>query len=268
MRTKIKMFLLILSLAIPVLWVSCNEDDTILNGNNKFEAEDTFSFDVQVENQSRLRLVAITGNIDITGNVQANTVSISGTKRVKAKSMEDAEQRLTELNVDVQDMINEVFVVTMQPDDTQGRDYEVDYTITLPENLEVHVNSVTGNLEINTISNNVSIGHVTGSVTLEEIEGSANVELVTGIIEGKVTLPLNNNITMRIVTGNIILNIPVNTSAEFSANVITGSINVSNLTLQNKVETSTFLGGTLGNGEGTISLRTVTGNISVSGFNL
>jgi hypothetical protein len=266
MKTRNKMFLLILSLALPALWISCDEDDAILNGNNKYKAEDTFSFEVQVENHSRLRLVAITGSIEIKGNVQANSVLISGTKRVKATSIQDAVQRLNDLDVDVRDMINEVIVVTMQPQDTQGRDYEVDYTITLPDNLEVQVNAVTGNLVVDTISNKVTISHVIGNVNLDEIEGSTYVELVTGSIEGNITLPLDNSIIMRIVTGNIILSVPVNTSAEFSANVITGSINVSNLILLNKVETSTFLAGTLGNGEGTISLRTVTGNINVSGF--
>jgi hypothetical protein len=262
----IKGAVLILFLINSIIWISCDEDDTILDGDNKFEAEDTFSLEVQVEDHSRLRLIAVTGEIEITGSAQATTVMISGTKRVRATSMEEAEQHLPELDVDVQDLVNEVFVMTMQPEDTQGRDYQVDYTITLPNTLEVQVNAVTGIITIASINNSISVSHVTGNVTLDEIEGSTSVELVTGVIDGTITLPLQGIINMRTVTGNIILNIPSGTSAEFSANVTTGDITLSNLTLQNKVETSRFLGGTLGNGEGTITLMIITGNINVSGF--
>lgn len=72
---------------------------------------------------------------------------------------------------------------------------------------------------------------------------------------------------MKTVSGDSNLAIPVNTSAEFSAVVNIGNISVSNLVLQNEVTTSTFRSGTLGSGQGTITLETeVLGNISVSGF--
>ena len=93
------------------------------------------------------------------------------------------------------------------------------------------------------------------------------IDLVAGTIEGEVTLPLNGAIDMKTVTGDINLVIPVNTSAEFSAAVNIGSISDSNLVLQNEVRTATFLSGTLGSGQGTITLETeVIGNISVSGL--
>ena len=71
---------------------------------------------------------------------------------------------------------------------------------------------------------------------------------------------------MNTVNGNITLDLPTNTSAEFSANVNSGSIVISNLVLQSEVITPTSVTGTLGNGEGEISLETVTGDINVSGF--
>ncbi|MGB2989370.1 MAG: hypothetical protein WBC98_05380, partial [Candidatus Zixiibacteriota bacterium] len=62
------------------------------------------------------------------------------------------------------------------------------------------------------------------------------------------------------------LDIPQNTSAEFSATVVTGTISISDLILQNQVSTPGSLSGTVGSGEGTISLNVVTGSVSVKGF--
>jgi len=79
-------------------------------------------------------------------------------------------------------------------------------------------------------------------------------------------LPEDGTINLNLVTGNIELDIPQNTSAEFSAAVVTGTISISDLVLQNQVSTSGSLSGTLGNGEGTISLNVVTGSVNVQGF--
>ena len=96
--------------------------------------------------------------------------------------------------------------------------------------------------------------------------GNSAVSLVNGQITAKITLPLNGNIGMANVNGNIDLEIPTNTSAEFSAGLVNGNITITNLVLQNQVSSSTSLTGTLGNGEGTIALTTVNGNISATGF--
>ena len=234
--------------------------------NNDFEAEEPFSFEVDVVNQTQLRLQGINGEIDITGIGGANSVIITGVKRVGSYSIQDAEEHLDELEVNVQDLVNEIFVETVQPQNTGGRDYVVDYTITLPNNFEVQVANVNGLITLDSINNNVIVDNVNGQVTLIEIMGSASVNVVNGEIESEVTLPLDGTIDLNTVNGNINLDIPTNTSAEFSANVTNGNINISNLVLQNEVITPTSVTGTLGNGEGEISLDTVTGKINVSGF--
>jgi hypothetical protein len=192
---------------------------------------------------------------------------IAAIKRVQSDSAEDAEAHLQELEVIVQDLANEVRVDTIQPIDDGGRNYIVDYTITLPNFLETHVENTGGTVTLDSINNDVTVINVGGNITLRNILGSAVIDLVAGTIEGEVTLPLNGVIDMETVTGDIHLAIPVNTSAELSAAVFLGSISVTNLVLQNEVITSTFRSGTLGSGQGTITLEAGTvGDISVSGF--
>jgi len=238
-----------------------------LVSNTNFEAVKLFSAEVPVGNYTQFNLTGKGGVVTVTGISGATSVMISAIKRVQSVSIEDAEAHLQELNVNVQDLATEIRVETIQPIDDGGRNYIVDYTITLPIFLEVHVQNIGGIVTLDSINNDVTVINVGGNITLRNILGRALIDLVAGTIEGKVTLPLNGTIDMKTVTGDIHLAIPVNTSSEFSATVNLGSISDTNLVLQNEVRTSTFLSGTLGSGQGTITLETeVLGNISVSGF--
>lgn len=89
--------------------------------------------------------------------------------------------------------------------------------------------------------------------------------MTSGTLDSEITLPVDGTIDLHTVNGNINLAIPADTSAELSAHVIFGSISVSTLLLQNETSTSDFLIGTLGDGQGTITLEAeVTGDIRVS----
>ncbi len=258
-----------------LIFISCDDGDDNANppvpqvSNTNFEAEETFSLEALVENRAQFRLHGKTGGITITGQPGALSVTITGTKRVQSESTQDAQAHLQDLTVNMQSLPNEIFVETFQPQDqnTGGREYIVDYTITLPQDLQTHVNSISGTVTLDSINNNVSVNNVGGSVTLKQIVGGALINVLGGTIESEITLPLNGSIDLNTLNGDINLTIPLNTSAGFSATVTLGTITAPNLVLQNETRTSTFLGGTLGSGQGTITLEIEQiGNIRVTGI--
>ncbi|MDH3602909.1 MAG: hypothetical protein OEU26_25135 [Candidatus Tectomicrobia bacterium] len=274
MRCKLKTYAIVLGLFTSMSLMSCGDSTVNIDVDDRlppdrdtdFVAEESFSFDVEVENRSQLRVQGINGDITITGRAGSNSVIITGTRRVGSDSLQDAQEHLQKLEVNVQPFATEVLVQTVQPPLTGGRSYVVNYTITLPNQLAIEVANVNGLVTLDAIDNDVAVNNVNGNVTLMEILGSAQVNLVNGIIDSDVTLPLDGSIDLDIVNGPINLAIPVNTSARFSATVRIGSISVSNLMLPDEISTSTSLSGTLGDGEGTIALETDNGNIRVSGF--
>ena len=270
MKHKITRLVFLILLTAGLFWVSCSSDKTVDSegnvNNTDFVAKESFSFRVDVTTHSRLRLEGVSGTVSITGEAGSDSVMITGERRVGSESAQDAEAHLPLLQVTVQEIGNEVYVKTTQPEQTHGRSYVVDYTITLPEDFLVSVNHVAGIVSIESVKNSVSVNHVTGQVLLDEIYGSTVVSLVTGGIEAEVNLPENGTVNFNLVTGSIGLGIPQSTSAEFSASVVTGTISTSDLVLQNQVSTPGSLSGTLGSGEGTILLNVVTGSISVQGF--
>jgi DUF4097 and DUF4098 domain-containing protein YvlB len=235
--------------------------------NTDFEAREPFSYLVQVGNSSRLRLEGINGEVYIAGSSGSTAVMVTGIKRVRSFSAEDAEEHLPHLTVNVQSLPGEVFVETVQPHDTWGRSYVVDYTITVPKDLEIQLANDNGVVTLDSIDNDVTVNNENGDVTLMQIGGSASVNVVNGMIDGKITVPLDGSISLNTVNGTIALAIPTDTSAEFSAAVTIGSISSSNLVFQNEVRTPGSLSGRLGNGQGTISLEAEqTGSVQVSGF--
>ncbi len=270
MKSTFSKSIIMILLFACVFWINCGKDKSVDSGdtvdNTNFIAERSFSYQVDVVDHSQLSLEAINGNIKITGMSGSDSVIITGIRRVGSESTQDAEEHLQLLEVSVEDLGNKILVKTLQPEKSYGRSYQVNYTITLPKDLKVLVSSVNGNVTLDSIDNDVIVSNVNGTITLNEIYGSAFVSLINGGIDGEITMPQDGVIQMSVVNGNIVLNIPVETSAEFAAGITNGNIVVSNLTLQNQVVTSSSLNGTLGDGKGTISVITVNGNISVSGF--
>jgi len=269
MKTKINILIVLLFLTSCTLFVSCDSTITEINGevsNTDFTASESFHFSIAVQNQTMFSIAGINSNITISGVSNTDSVIITGQKSVESESIEDAEAHLPDLEVIVQDLANEVAVETNQPDETGGRNYTVNYHVTLPKGFTISAANVNGIVSVDSINNTVNTANVNGQIILTEIVGNSAVSLVNGQITAKITLPLNGNIGMANVNGNIELEIPINTSAEFSAGLVNGNITITNLVLQNQVSSSTSLTGTLGSGAGTIVLATVNGNISATGF--
>jgi hypothetical protein len=271
MRNLMRAGIALILLAGCLLWIHCGKskstrsDDQV--SNTDFVASESFSFGVDAQNRSYLRLEGISGNVEVTGLAGSDSVIITGERRVGSESMEDAQNHLAELQVEVLDVTSEVQVKTIQPDETHGRSYVVDYTITLPKTMGVIVYNVNGAVSIDSIEGKIAVQNVNGSVMLDQILAIAYVNVVNGQIQGRVTLlSSGTSIEMITVNGGIDLEIPENASGQFSASVVNGIIGVSGLVLTDLVSTPYSLTGTLGDGQGRILLSTVNGSISVVGF--
>ncbi|MGB2884905.1 MAG: hypothetical protein WBC47_04880, partial [Dehalococcoidia bacterium] len=191
MKHGVAKLVFLVLLAASFIWITCSSNKSV---DLDYVAKESFSFRVDVVDHSRLRLEGVSGTITITGEPESDSVLITGERRVVSESMQDAEAHLPLLQVSVQEIGNEIYVKTTQPEQTHSRSYVVDYTITVPEGFVVSVNHVTGIVSISSVKNSVSVNHVTGEVLLAQISGSAVVNLVTGEIEAEVTLPEDGTI--------------------------------------------------------------------------
>ena len=132
-----------------------DDDDDF--GNNDITVTQAFSIDVDVTTQFQLRFDGVNGNVDILGRSDAAAVRITGEKKVGSHNRQDAERRLDDIEILVDDRADEIIIRTLQPDNTQGRNYVVDYTITLPSDLAVAATQVNGNIIVAGIDNDVLV---------------------------------------------------------------------------------------------------------------
>lgn len=242
----ISLWLALLVVSVACFGCDCQPGSPSWDGDHVVRVP--FSYSVSAAGRTGLRLEGVNGSITITGDPSAQSITVAGERRVGSTNQADAEAHLQELEVQIDDSGSEVLVRTVQPSESQGRNYIVDYTITVPSDLEVVVHNLNG------------------GVNLEGVYGSLFVALVNGEIDGRVRLPTDGVVDLATVNGPVDLSIPVDTSARLSASVVNGTINTSGLAFHDSTSTRNSFKGTLGSGRGHIELGTVNGNIRVKGY--
>ena len=279
-------FALLLGIFIGITVTSCVVDPySDDNRDNRFSATESFSFQINIDQQNRLTLSGINGSVEVTGST-ANTgqVEIRGEKSVESDSRGDAEAALRNLSVGIDETADSINVRTEQPKNTGGRNYLVHYHITLPRDWQVDVDHLNGEVVLKNIGNNLTARNENGNMSLIAVEGTTQVELtngnidlhdlsgsvhatlINGNIDADVEMAPGGSIELGIINGNVSLDIPKNISASFSAQTKNGGINLNNLSLQNSSTGNNLVTGTLGDGSGKIVLGTVNGSITVRGI--
>jgi len=240
MKTKFRSLVMLLIVIFTSIIISSCSDvivdpDAGINSSGviteyKYKVHEPFLYTVNLTTQTSFNIESINGSIDVQSVSGTKQVTISGEKVVSSDNYQDAANHLEFVSVQIDELLNELVVITDQPKFSEGRSYSVNYTISVPSHLSVTVNSVNGKL--------------------------------TGIL----SVPSNGNVEMTLSNGSIELNIPQSTSADFLASLVNGTISVQNLALKNRVETKRSLQGTLGNGEGFVTLKTNNGSIVAIGY--
>ena len=272
---SVSIFMLLLSVA---LLSSCSGGDVngpqysistggFTIGEPDYTVKKTTIDDIPVDGHIRVIVEAISGEVVVTGREDVNKVMVTAHLFVSSDSLQEAERQLEHLDVRVTNDTNEILVQTVEPPISNGCKFEVEYDIMVPDNLEVVTTQTNGAVAILDIQNRVEVSNENGDVSLFGIVGGILAGVENGGIESTVVLPLNDTIDLSAQNGDLVLNTPTTTSAELSATVSGfGEILVSNLYVADSVSTAKSLTGTLGNGEGSIVLSTVNGDIEVIGF--
>jgi DUF4097 and DUF4098 domain-containing protein YvlB len=241
---------------------SCNGD--LFSGGQ--QAQEEFFFEVDATGRTEFRLEGINGNIDVIAEADAEEVVVGGFKRVRSSSLADAQAQLDRLEVDVGVEGDAIVIRTEQPSDTEGRTFEVEYNLIVPERLEGDVQNVNGNILIDAMGDDLEVSTTNGNITVQDHFGSATVTTTNGNLVATVTISSGGEILMTAVNGGLELDIPSITSATFAARLANGDITTSNLSLSDAQSTPFSLTGVLGDGDGEIDIETVNGNIVVQGF--
>jgi hypothetical protein len=254
--------ILILGLMLPA---GCGNDNST-SPQPIFSASEPFQFTVTKGARTKLELRGVSGSINVTGVAGASAISVAGVKQVDSFTPSDARIQLDVLQVEIDSSGTELLVQTDQPTDSQGRNYTVNYTVTVPEDFQVALVNVNGPVSAEAIRDSLVVLATNGEIDVTGTEGSTSLTLINGPVDASVTIPPGGGIVMATTNGDLTLQIPQSTSAQFSSSFANGSINVTGLILTDIDQTPTSLSGTLGTGNGTIVLTVANGTISVMGI--
>jgi DUF4097 and DUF4098 domain-containing protein YvlB len=241
---------------------ACSGD--LFSGGQQAQAE--FFFERDATGRTEFRLEGINGNIDVVAESGTEELIVGGFRRVRSSSQADAQEQLERLQVVVSIESDAIVIRTEQPSDTQGRTFEVEYNLIVPERLQGIIRNVNGNVLIDAMDDDVEVITTNGNITLQDHFGSADVTSTNGNLDATVTISPGGVIDMNAVNGSIDLDIPASTSATFSARLANGDITTSNLSLSDAQSTPVSFTGVLGDGDGEIDIETVNGNITARGF--
>jgi len=233
--------------------------------SGKVEAAAGFSENLSVTTQTSLEMVGANGTIRVTGVAGGQALTVSGTRRVRSDSRQDAERALYDLHVVVEDHTGGFQIETIQPDDSHGRTYIVDYEVTLPSDLHVSILNGNGTVWVKGIQNDVAVANGNGDVILTDLGGSSWVALGNGDLSSTLDLPYGGELAHAVGNGNIFLSVQDQVSAWFDAEVGNGTISVTGLDLNQVTSAPGQLKGILGSGAGAIDLTVGNGQIRVQG---
>jgi len=255
-------------LTLVVLTASCSIyrlDDNTEASNTDYSAKENFEYTYKINQEQIVSLQAVSGTIEIEAADDLDSVKIWGERICESDSEDDALESLGNLRVEIERFSQKIEIETIQPHNSQGRNYKVNYKLLIPKSWQSVISQVNGSIDMDSCEEDVVISATNGEIRLRDIKASTTIALVNGNITADVEIPDNGGCQFSAVNGSILLKIPKATDAAFSAEVVNGVVSCSGLTMTNTTSSNKKITGTIGSGDGTIALQAVNGNINVLG---
>jgi hypothetical protein len=205
-----------------------------------------------------------------------NAVRLQALKKVKARSRRDAEIFMEKVKIRVEHSRNRLRIETQYPRRRGDSGFlswmfggrkpqvTVEYTLTVPEQVDLDLKTVNGEVTVWDVMGNVDLRTTNGRIEVEDVVGSVKASTVNGSIEAGVDdLEHRDEIRLKTVNGAITTYLPANMNADVEAGTVNGSIRTDfPLEVRGKWGPK-HLNGTVGDGGALVKLETVNGSIKI-----
>lgn len=147
------------------------------------ETTQPFSKTVRLGRGGTFDLTNVAGDIVITGG-GGNDVRIDAVTRVRSQDEADAKAQLQAIEIEIVELSNRVEVRTLYPR-LQRRNGigVVDYTVALPQDANVTVKSVAGNVRVTNVKGELRAESVNGDVTVSDAPNVSALKSVSGNVQ-------------------------------------------------------------------------------------
>ena len=252
-------FCLLIILCLLTVFMGCK------NIGSKFKAkyQRTERESAPITNETELNVESDVGSITVTGS-DVTDCNITAEITVKALTKEEAQKLAEEVKIEFESSDETLTIKAVKPDGLKKKPLNIDYKIIAPKHMKLRCSTGVGTVTISSIEGRIkasaNVGSVICSSVVAELDLSSNVGSVTAGYTDAAPAACKANITTNV--GSIEFTAPPKLSAQIHASTNVGSVNTAKpITVVGKVGKS--IRGTIGSGEGNISLKTNVGSIQI-----
>lgn len=203
------------------------------------------------------------GKITVTG-ADVSECNATAVITARAETAEDAQKLAEEVSIKPEPAGDKLYIRVEAPDSKPKCSINIEFNITVPKQTALQLEADVGEINIDNITNAIKAETDVGAVHCKEIAG--NIDIQTDVGEVTVlyseTAPGACNANVKTDIGKIDFTAPPNLSAQVDLVANLGSIETSlPLTVKGKMNQKTS--GTIGKGEGRVTLKTNIGSIKM-----
>ncbi|MBL8006715.1 MAG: hypothetical protein JNJ56_04240 [Ignavibacteria bacterium] len=238
----------------------------------KYTKSETEEIRINTAGKRKISLENISGNIRIIKSSDSSAIIIKALKETKVKKKEletpfdeiKIETDTNSENISVRTVINKNVGIKFF---NLGRNPTVDYDLYIPENIEIEIENINGDLSAKNLNNSLKISLVNGDAEIENYTGTLNCEITNGSFYGEVDS--TEGINVSIINGSITMNLSNFMNANISAETVNGKISNENIQLRELRKEKKLLKAKIGNQETDVEIKveTVNGKIKLTGKN-
>ncbi|MDT8303159.1 MAG: DUF4097 family beta strand repeat-containing protein [Sedimentisphaerales bacterium] len=229
----------------------------------RVEYKETNKFDASLAPGSILALENEVGSITIDGQDVTNC-DVTAAITVKAPTEEEAKELARQIKIELEQNGDTLTVKTTKPRQKRRRSISINFKIVVPKQTALQISSNVGEIHVSNITEDIKAQTDVGKISCKEISGDIDLKVDVGkvnVVYSK-TASAACNVTIRTDVGSIDITTPPECSAAVQANTDVGSISTDMpLTIKGRVGKN--LQGTIGAGEGKLSLMTDVGSIRI-----
>ncbi len=247
------------SLLIAAFSFGCGNIDDIC----KAKYEKTEHLSAPFAPGQTLELQNDVGEITITGaDVKECTVTAAIT--AKARTEEKAEKLAEKVQIKLEPSGNKLHIKIEKPVDKSGQSINIDFNITVPKQTALQLATDVGEIKIDNITKSIKTKTDVGAVYCKEITGDIDIETDVGEVNVIYSRTASSvcNATIETDVGKIDFTAPPDFSAQLDLSTNIGGIET-DLPLSIKGTLGKKSSGTIGKGEGKVTLKTNIGFIKI-----
>jgi hypothetical protein len=187
---------------------------------------------------------------------------------IEAEKSAESEEFLRTIEIEVRETGRGVEVITHLPRlrdryRNSGGNRAVSYTIRLPMEADLDVETVNGQVEIYAIRGAIEASTVNGNVEAEDIAGEVRISTTNGSIRADYSDLSDGNHSFSTTNGSVKLSLPPGAGGEIDARTVNGSITTDFPATVQKLSRR-HLRGTFGVGGGlNLEIETVNGSVTI-----